>query len=254
MTIHSLFILNRAGVCLYSENFSHEFNFEVNLLTPFFSAIISFSKNYINRDLEELEFSGLRFIFEIKEEIVFVLLADLSDSILFISPRLKKIIEIFSHFYNISDDRFKDSRPLEDPELDKQINTIIRGDEDLIKSSNFYLKVIDFFNNLSIQDIILGGALLSLNGDLVFTNLPSEVLLGSIKELEIRFMTGALHLPELYYSLADGQKIFSKIIETRNRKAYYMVLYFDKSISLGLAHINLTKIAKQIEKLISIYI
>ncbi len=254
MTIHSLFILNKAGVCLYSENFSEEFKFNVNLLTPFFSAIISFSQNLVNRDLEELEMSGLRFIFEIKKEFVFVILADVSDSILFISSRLIRIIKIFSSYYKESDDIFKDSRELEDPELDKQINSIIRGEEDLTKSSNFYLKVIDYFNNLSFQDEILGGALLSTDGDLVYTSLPSEILLGSIKELEIRFMTGALHLPELYYSLEDGQKIFSKIIEHKEGRGYYMVLYFDKSIPLGLAHMSMTKIAKQIETLISIYV
>jgi hypothetical protein len=254
LTIHSVFILNKGGVCLYSDNFSDEFDFNVNLITPFFSAIITFSESLVKRDLEELEMSGLRFIFEIKEEFVFVLLADVTDSILFTSSRLLRIIDVFSHFYEQSRDVFKDSRQIENPVLDRLVNSIIRGEDDLSQASNFYLKVIDYFNNLSFKDEILGGALLSTDGNLIYTSLPGEILLGSIKELEIRFMTGTLHLPELYYSLENEQKIFSKIIEHKSGKGYYMVLLFGAQIPLGLAHMTFSKISKQIGQLISIHV
>ena len=254
MTIHSLFVLNKAGVCLYTQNFSKDFDLNVNLLTPFFSAIITFSETLVNRELEELEMSGLRFIFRIKKGFVFVLLTDISDSVLFITSRLLKSVDVFSRYYDQWEDVFKDSKQIENDNLDKEIDSLIRGEEDLTKNSNFYLKTVDFFNNLVFQNEILGGALISTEGSLIYTSLPSDLLIGSIKELEIRFMTGAMHLPELYYSLENDQKIFSTIIEHKEEIGYYMVLYFDKTVPLGLAQMNMTKVSKQMKKLLSIYI
>jgi len=251
MTIHSLFILSKAGICLYNRIYSEEFNFEANLLTPFFSAIISFSNKLVERNLEVLEMSGLRFVFEIQDTFILVLLANTSDSILFISSRLKRINDIFSQFYNQLEDDFKDSMEINNPKIDTQIDSIITGEEDFLKSSNFYLKIVDFFINLPIQNEILGAAFLSVKGDLFYTSLPSEILSGSVKELEIRFITGVLHLPELYYCLKNGERVFSKIIEHKNNLSYFLVLHFDKDFPMGLARVNLVRTSKQIETLIS---
>ena len=78
MKIHSLFILKKTGVCIYNRNFTNDFeNIEVNLITPFFSAIFSFSENVISKKTPEiLEMSELRFFFTVREDFIFIILSD----------------------------------------------------------------------------------------------------------------------------------------------------------------------------------
>ncbi|MFX1386752.1 MAG: hypothetical protein ACFE9M_06010, partial [Promethearchaeota archaeon] len=41
--IHNLFIFNRSGVCFYSKSFTNYFEMEKNLVSPFITALMSFS-------------------------------------------------------------------------------------------------------------------------------------------------------------------------------------------------------------------
>ncbi|MHA1292359.1 MAG: hypothetical protein ACTSQJ_06790, partial [Promethearchaeota archaeon] len=240
---------------LYSRNYTDDFeHIDVNLLTPFFSAIFSFSQNLISRKLEELEMSGLRFVFRIEEKFIFVILADTSVSTLFISSCLKRISDIFSQFYNQLEDDLKEYKEIDNLEFDDKVISIISGQEEIFKSRKFYEKVISYFNNLIFENEILGAALLSTKGNIIYSSLPDKILLNSLRELEIRFSAGALTLPEMYYALENGQKLFSKIIEhKRSQLNFFIVIFFEKSVPLGMAEVHLIKISKQLIKLLEIY-
>jgi hypothetical protein len=84
MKIHSLFILKKTGICLYYRNFTKDFDtIQVNLITPFFSAIFSFSENVISKKTPEiLEMSEFRFVFKVQEEFIFTILSDSSASLI----------------------------------------------------------------------------------------------------------------------------------------------------------------------------
>ncbi len=101
MKIHSLFILKKTGVCIYNRNFTNDFeNIEVNLITPFFSAIFSFSENVISKKTPEiLEMSELRFVFTVREDFIFSILSDSSASIIFVSSRLSRIADEFFELF-----------------------------------------------------------------------------------------------------------------------------------------------------------
>lgn len=251
MKIHSLFILKDTGVCLYSRNFTDDFkNIDTYLITPFFSAIFSFSKNLVSRKLEELELGGLRFTFKIEKDFIFTILADISVSILFVNSRLTRIAdEFFKEFSKL--DELKEYKEIENPVFDNLIDLIITGEEDIFKSKTFYQKVIDIYKNLIFENEIVGAALLSTNGNIIYSSLPTEILLKSVKELEIRFMSGALNLPELFYSLSNGQKVFSAIISDEKLDLnLQIVLLFEKNVPLGMCEVNLFKTRKTIENLI----
>ncbi|MFW9784447.1 MAG: hypothetical protein ACFFFB_19360 [Candidatus Heimdallarchaeota archaeon] len=97
MKIHSLFILKKTGVCIYNRNFTSDFEtLEVNLVTPFFSAIFSFSENVISKKTPEiLEMSEFRFVFKIQGDFIFAILSDSSASLIFVNSRLSRIIDEF---------------------------------------------------------------------------------------------------------------------------------------------------------------
>ncbi|HEY0088578.1 MAG TPA: hypothetical protein VGB37_07030 [Candidatus Lokiarchaeia archaeon] len=252
MNLHSLFIIKTSGVCLYSRNFTNEFkDVDVNLITPFFSAILHFSKNVVKRKLEELEIGGLRFTFYIESDFVFILIADNSVSLLFTISRLISIADAFFRIY-YQLDKLREYQEIENPEFDKLIDSIISGEEELFKKKVFYQKIIDLFKNLLLENEIAGAALLSTSGNIIYSSLPKDILLNSVKELEIRFISGVLDLPESFYSLESGEKVFSTIItaEAISVYSFFVVLLFESSVQLGMAELILLKTIKAIKELI----
>ena len=98
MKIHSLFIFHVGGACLYSRKFTEKFkDIDSDLITPFFSAIFSFSESVVSRKLEALELGDLRFVFKTKENFIFVILSESTENLLFINSSLDKIIKAFFH-------------------------------------------------------------------------------------------------------------------------------------------------------------
>ena len=250
MKIHSLFVLKNSGVPIYSRNFTQEFDkIDVNLLTPFFSAIFNFSESIVKRQLEELEMSGLRFTFKEENNFIFVLLSDSTVSILYTSTRLISISDaFFREFYQL--DKLREFTEIDNPEFDKLIDSIIKGEEEELESRNFYSKAIELFKNLISKNEITGAAILSTKGKILYSSLPSDILLNSVKELEIRFMSGSKDLPEMFYSLESGEKVFSAVIsEDIGAFDFFIVLLFERNIPLGICEMNLFKTTNAIKKL-----
>ncbi len=252
MKIHFLFILKKTGISIYSRKFTNEFDsLEINLITPFFSAIFSFSENILSKKTPEiLEMSGLRFIFRVQEGLIFSILSDSSASLLFVTNRLSRIMDEFYDIYPDTNE-IKDYQQLENPDFDNLVDSIITGKDELYLNETFYKKAIDIFKDLLFKDEHLGAALLTTKGNIIYTSLPNEILVNSLRELEIRFMVGALYLPESYYSLENEQKVFSKIVDIPWKlEPLIVVVLYDSFVPLGLAEMNLRKLINQITNII----
>ena len=67
-------------------------------------------------------------------------------------------------------------------------------------------------------------------------------------------MTKALTVPELFYSLENGQKVFSKSITVgKGQLIFSLVLLFESNVSLGMAEVQLHKLTKQVKSLLLIH-
>ncbi|NVM18445.1 MAG: hypothetical protein HWN80_12075 [Candidatus Lokiarchaeota archaeon] len=250
MKIHSLFILNKAGACLYSRNITSDFeNIEPNLITPFFSAIFSFSESVISKETPEiLEMGGFRIAFKVEGDYIYAILANTSASLLFIESRLISIVQVFKDF--LENNKVESYEVIENPEFDDKIDSIITGDEELVSSQPLYKKIIDLFNRLTLENEILGAALFSINGKVIFSSLPNEILLSSLKELEIRHIV-ANEYAMTFYSLENDQKVFSRIINIPWKlDPLLIVILYESSVPLGMAEVNLEKITKAIQNII----
>jgi hypothetical protein len=250
MRIHSLFILEKNGACIYSRNFTDSFkNIEPNLITPFFSAIFSFSENVISKKTPEiLEMGGFRIVFKIHNEYIFAILSDSSVSLLFIKSRLLTIVEEFEDYIHSND--IDDYEEIQNPNFDNQINQIIAGQEEVLESEPLYRKIVELIKSLVFENEILGAALFSSNGNVIYSSLPQEILLSSLKELEIRYAI-ANEFSTTFYSLENNQKIFSKIIKIPWKlDPLIMVILFDSTVPTGMAEVNLDKISKTIQNII----
>ena len=250
MNIHSLFILNKTGVCIYSRNITSDFdNIDPNLITPFFSALFSFSANVISQQTPEiLEMGGFRIAFKVKGEFIYAILADSTASLLFIKSRLVSIVDVFEEFLENND--VEDYEVIENAEFDSKIDSIITGDDELIGSQPLYKKIIDFIKRLTLENEILGATLFTINGKVIFTSLPHDILLSSLKELEIRH-TVANEFKLTFVCLDNGQKVFTgKINIPWKLDPLLIVVLFESSVPLGMAELNLDKLIKTIENIL----
>ncbi|MHA2035753.1 MAG: hypothetical protein ACW98X_04930 [Promethearchaeota archaeon] len=199
---------------------------------------------------EVLEMSELRFVFTIQEDLIFTILSDSSASLIFVNSRLSRIMDEFLDYFP-DNSEVKDYQQIEEPKFDEFVDSIITGEEEIYLSKVFFQKVIDVFKELMYENEIVGAALLSTKGNVIYTSLPNEILVNSLKELEIRYRVGTLTLPEMYSRLENGQKVVSKIIDIPWKlDPLLIVVLYDITVPLGMAEVNLDKIAKKIINII----
>jgi len=250
MNIHWLFILKNTGACIYSRNITSDFdNIEPNLITPFFSALFSFSSNVIAKQTPEiLEMGGFRIAFKVKGEFIYAILADSSASLLFINSRLVSIVDVFEEFLENND--VDDYEIIQNAEFDSKIDSIITGEDELIGSQPLYRKIIDLIKRLVLENEILGAALFAINGKVIYTSLPHNILLSSLKELEIRHQV-ANEFKLTFVSLDNGEKVFTRKINIPWKlDPLLIVVLFESSVPLGMAELNLDKLIKIVENII----
>ncbi|MFX1312811.1 MAG: hypothetical protein ACFFHD_09385, partial [Promethearchaeota archaeon] len=74
--IHNIYIFNKAGICFYSKNFTDHFKIEKNLLSPFITALMSFSEEMIGKRIKTIEMNDLKLVIFEKNSIFYSVLSD----------------------------------------------------------------------------------------------------------------------------------------------------------------------------------
>ncbi|MFX0175154.1 MAG: hypothetical protein ACFE85_02870 [Candidatus Hodarchaeota archaeon] len=191
---------------------------------------------------------GFRFVFKTHNAYIFTLLSDSSTSLLFVNSRLERLTEIFNEF--LEENEIEDSEEIHNTTFDKKIDSVITGEEDIVLSQPLYRKIIELINNLVFENEIIGAALMNINGKVIYSSLPHDILLSSLKELEIRY-TVSRDFNTTFYSLENEQKVFSKIIRIPWKlDPLLFVVLFDSTVPFGMAEINLDKFSRTIENII----
>ena len=249
MEIHAVFILRESGECIYDRIFSKKFeNLQVNLITPLFSAFFVFSRQVLSEQPEVLELGKYRFCFKKEKSYIFAIQADTSMSNVYIRDCLDKITEVF--FVGVENRGWKEYEVISDLKFDAVIDDIIFGGFNILKKIDLYNQLEEYFNDLMVKDDILGVGLLSTTGEIIYSALPEKILVSSIKELEIKFMSGISSIPQIFYSLESGQKVFSRVIHQEESELnFFVVILFKPSVLLGMAEITLQKVVKDLEKI-----
>ncbi|MFX0070137.1 MAG: hypothetical protein ACFFAO_03515 [Candidatus Hermodarchaeota archaeon] len=248
--------MQEGGVCIYHRFFSDEFkDLQVDLVTPFISAIMTFSEKVISKKLEVLEMGELRFVIRKDKDFLFVMLSDSSENLLFINSRLEKIVKVFFRAYDVLVLKGKINEKLcmiESKKFDNLIDSFIHGVLEInqIKKHPNYNKIVEHFSDLISQHEIIGSALLTDKGTIIYSSLTGDLLIRAMKELEIRYMSGTFDLPELFYTLGNGQKVCERIIPYNKFMNLLVVVQFTKETTLGMMDYTSEMIIEKIEKLL----
>ncbi|MHA1146811.1 MAG: hypothetical protein ACTSR8_01040 [Promethearchaeota archaeon] len=253
MKVHSIFILKESGICIYRRIYTKQFkNLNLDLITPFFSAIFTFSKLVMSKELEILEMGELRFVFRKERGFIFVILADENENLLFLESRLKKIAKYFFKNFKLSD--LEQDVIIDNDLFDGTVDPIVYGEDDIFFSDDFEKKqkknqLIQYFRDLSSKNEISGAALLSMEGNLLYSSVSDIVLFRTMKEIEMRYMLGEMDLPEQFCTMKNGIKVCERIIEFSNKELnLLLIIEFHKNTTLGMAEWIADEMSKKLEE------
>ncbi|MFW9823185.1 MAG: hypothetical protein ACFFE4_09630 [Candidatus Thorarchaeota archaeon] len=100
-------------------------------------------------------------------------------------------------------------------------------------SSSFFQNLIDLLRS-SIDDLdILGTAIFTNKGKLIYASVPSNILFNVIEEFEVRKQK-KLQIPiKMFLELKDYQKIYSETIEI-HKNEFNIVLILSKKVNFGM--------------------
>ena len=248
MDIYSVFVLEEGGICHYHKEFSdHIKNLNIDLITAFFSAIFTFSQKVVERRLEVLEMGDIRFVFKKERGYIFVILAAWKTNLLFLNTRLDQIKRLFFQFDELFDKKTCKFTPNE--KFENLIEMVIYGRDEIqkVKKSGIYQKVISYFQDLISKREIIGAALLTTKGALIHSSVSKVLLQRIMKELEIRFTKGTFDVPELFYTLANGEKVCERIIVYKNFISLLLVVHYPSNYQLGMVDYTTETIVERLK-------
>jgi hypothetical protein len=244
--IHNLFIYNKSGICFYGKNITDFFKVEKNLISPFITALMSFSKEMIGKKFKTIEMSDVKFVIFEKGSIRYNFLCDTVENESFLEEVIAKIHKRLTLYMRKNKINI-DKHVIYDSEFIEIIENII----DDAFSNEFNLKIeeqiIEYMKDINLIDEIDGVILLTDRGKLIYTSYNKIDLKYFLKEVEFRVKIYNNSILKLFYTLKDKRNIFSEYIQNK----YFIILVFDSHIKFGVAEHYLTRIVKSIKKMIS---
>ncbi|MFX1443989.1 MAG: hypothetical protein ACFFHV_11285 [Promethearchaeota archaeon] len=131
-------------------------------------------------------------------------------------------------------------------ELEKKQNM----EEQIVNLSSLpiFQKIINLLRNYVNNDEILGSALFTIEGRVLYSSLPLSTLHNTIREFEVRNEENLIQVEKYFLVLANKQKIFSQFIDI-GRFSLILTLIFSGKVQLGMGDLHLRELKKQIHKI-----
>ncbi|MBD3188690.1 hypothetical protein GF325_17820 [Candidatus Bathyarchaeota archaeon] len=250
MRIHALYVLKKGGIPVYNQHFTQELEkTDTTLVSSFFTAILDFSRLVIEEELNVLEIGNLRFFFKQDNEcgLTFILITSNMASILLVKERLKLLLKAFFSFIDknqCSNVEFI----IENPELDKKVASVASFSDDYTEIEISALR--DIMEKERDEGEIVAGALLSMQGEILFSNMPNEFLHQTLREVEIRAQATSqarkVRNPKLIYQAGTVMIVSQVVYSNRYKGPVIINLLFDANItSIGMADFELENVVKK---------
>ncbi|MFX1386751.1 MAG: hypothetical protein ACFE9M_06005, partial [Promethearchaeota archaeon] len=225
--------------------FTNYFEMEKNLVSPFITALMSFSTEVIGKKFKTIEMGDVKFVIFEKGIINYNFLCDtieneiyLEETISKINKRLitymrKKDIKINKHF--VYDGQFKEIiDEIVDDAFSKEFNLKIEG------------QLIDYMKELILIGEIDGVILLTDRGRVIYSSYHKLELKNFLKEVDFRVKIYNNSILKLFYTLKDKRFIFSEYVQNK----YFIILVFNSHVKFGVAEHYLTRIVDSVKNML----
>lgn len=243
--IHNIFIFNKSGICFYGKNFTDYFNVEKNLVSPFITALMSFSKEMIGKKFKTIEMGNVKIVIFEKGSINYSFLCDSIENETFLDEIVIKIDKRLQRYINKKKININ-AEIVYDSELIEILDNVI----DDILSSEFDLKVeediIKYVKKITQIDEIDGTILLTNRGKVIYSSYNKLDLKNFLKEVEFRVKIHNNSILKLFYTFKDKRFIFSEYVQNK----YFIILVFDSHVKFGMAEHYLNRTVNSIKKIL----
>ena len=244
--IYNIYIFNKSGICFYSKSFTDHFKIEKNLLSPFITALMSFSEEMMGKRFKTIEMNDVKLVIFEKCSIFYSVLSDSIENLTFLDEIISKINKkvityIRKNKVNIEGEIIYNSKLNET--IDNIINEIISDEFDLEKEES----IKEFLNKLTLRDDIDGIILSTNRGKVIYSSFDKPNLRKFLKEVDFRVKIYNNSILRLFYTFKDKKYIFSEYLQDK----YFIILVFDSNVKFGVAEYLLTKIVNSIKKILS---
>ena len=237
-SIYNLFIFNKSGICVYGKNFNNNYQLnEKQLISSFFTAIMSFTKAIMSKKVKTIEMGNIKFVVVEKGILYYCFLCDSLENLTLLEELIVKIDIHFVDYIN----KNKIDCSIEyiyDESLNQQVDDII----DDVFSTEFDLdieeKIIEYIESLSLNDEIKGISLSTNQGNVIYSTLNRLDLRNLLKEIDFRVKIWNNSILKLFYTSKNNELIFSDYIED----LYFIILVFNINTKIGVAEYYLKKI------------
>lgn len=95
---------------------------------------------------------------------------------------------------------------------------------------------------------ILGGAILTIDGKVLYSSLPAKTFSSTIREFEVRAKKNLIPVQKMFLELSNNQKICSQYMKI-NQVKFILILIFSDLIKLGMGNLLLKELTKKVTDL-----
>lgn len=148
--------------------------------------------------------------------------------------------------YQLGDFEFSKIEYIENREFDRDQEVV--DDISEFTSLLFFKEIINLLR-VSVDDReILGCAIFTTKGKVIYSSIPHNTLLNTIKEFEVRNEKKLHSITKMLLELKNHQKVCSEYIEIHNRE-FILVILFSDIVNFAIGNMFLKKIVNKIKKL-----
>lgn len=117
-----------------------------------------------------------------------------------------------------------------------------------LASMPLFQEIIKLLRGYVDDKEILGSGIFTVDGNVLYSSLPSNTLFSIIKEFEVRSEKKLSSLKKMYLELENNQKISSNYIEIQEMR-FALELFFSQLVKLGMGNLYINDFVKKIKKL-----
>jgi len=109
-------------------------------------------------------------------------------------------------------------------------------------------EIVSLIRDCLTVDVILGCAIFTIEGRILYSSLTADTLYNIIREFEVRNEKNLIMVRKLFHVLENNHKICSEFVKIHTEKLI-VVLSFSQKVKLGMANWYLSDLIKKINKI-----
>ncbi len=117
-----------------------------------------------------------------------------------------------------------------------------------LASLPLFQDIINLLRNAVDDKEILGSAIFTVKGTVLYTSISQDTLLDTIREFEVRDEKKMHSISKMFLELRNHQKVCAEYIKI-NRIEFIIVLIFSRTVNFGIGNLRLKNIADKITEL-----